>query len=713
MASSVDRQNWQPEDLRALRFADDVQLSPNGRRAAYVTSYMSKYKDEYNSELKVALLGRTGAVQQTLDVAGATDPKWSPDGRRLAYLVDVTVPKSRRVGGYRTAAQLQIADIDRLDPTVAKRPTFKAWDFDSIPHDIGHLAWSPDGSEIAVTYTEMRPDDPEVERMKQARGIDIPRIRHIRRPDYKLDSYSVTPDEKHYLGYTYEFTTNIGVFDVDTGAFRAITSGPDNAVAPSWSPDGGQIAFISDRGTPANRGRGDLWIANSDGTGVRRLLDDDRLSVSSTPVWSPDGTHIAFQAMSYPIWYGHEDVFVMRADGTGLRNLTQGLPFTVGDQAIDDVRDEGSEMLWWGPDGNSLMFAASQDGSVQIKRAELSADRTRAKRIVDLTTGEHRIISASMSRNGTLALAASTWDSPGDLFLHRPDAAPRRLTAMNDDLLAKRITRTPEPLPVTAPDGHAVQAWMLRPDATDRTTARPGIVEVHGGPAAMYGASFFLEWQIMAGAGYNVIFGNPRGSTGYGRDWSSRVFGDVGGADFRDVMAITDAAVAAGGVDAKRLGIEGGSYGGFMTNWAIGKTTRFAAALAGRSISNWMSFYGTSDGGLYAEDELGGRPWEKTGEYLRRSPISSVAKVRTPLLLMHSDNDLRVPLEQAEQMYQALKQLGRDVELDISEGASHELSREGSPRQRVARLHRIREWFDSHLMLGVEGPAQTERGLAA
>jgi dipeptidyl aminopeptidase/acylaminoacyl peptidase len=713
MATTSDqRRNWQPEDLRKLRLPEDAQISAPGTRVAFVEHTMAPYADEYYEGIKVAYLGRDSKVIDTVDVDGGNSPRFSPDGRRLAYLAEATVPARQRVGGYDKTYQLFVADADRLDPSLYRSPKLNTAQLTKLPFDVVGHSWSPDGRSLAITYAEMTPDDPEVERAWNKRGIDIPRIRHIRTPDYKLDTFSRTADDSTYYGYTYEYAWNMAVVDAQTGEFRALTSGPGSKSSPAWSPDGRQIAFLSDVGTPESRRRSDLWVMSSDGTQSHRLLADDSISITSTPVWSPDGAHIAFLASPYPIWYGHEDLYVVRADGTGLRNMTAGQRFTVGDQGIDDVRDEGEEMLWWSKDGSALIFAASQDGSVQIKRADLVADRTRAKRITDLTTGEHRITSASMSRSGKLALSAATWDRPGDIVVQAPGREPRRITSLNDELLAKRITRTPESLAVTATDGLPVQAWILRPDG-DHSVKRPAIVEVHGGPAAMYGASFFLEWQIMAGAGYNVVFGNPRGSTGYGRDWSSRVFGDMGGGDFRDVMAITDAAVASGGVDAKKLGIEGGSYGGFMTNWAIGKTNRFAAALAGRSISNWMSFYGTSDGGTYAADEIGGTPWEKTSEYLRRSPISSVAKVRTPLLLMHSDHDLRVPLEQAEQMFQALKTLGQDVELDISENASHELSRAGSLRQRVARLHRIRDWFDSRLQPGLTGPSAGERGLAA
>jgi dipeptidyl aminopeptidase/acylaminoacyl peptidase len=290
---------------------------------------------------------------------------------------------------------------------------------------------------------------------------------------------------------------------------------------------------------------------------------------------------------------------------------------------------------------------------------------------------------------------------PGDLFaqaLAGGDEAPRRLTSLNAALLAEVALAEPEEYVFTAADGWELQGWVLRPAEADREQPLPAILEVHGGPSAMYGYSFFQEFQLLAARGYAVVYVNPRGSTGYGRTFSGAVTNDWGGKDFDDLMAGLDAAIARGGIDTDRLGVAGGSYGGFMTNWAVSHSDRFKAAVTMRCVSNNATMFGVSDiGPWFTQDQLGATPWDDLDRLMRFSPIAYVKDIHTPLLILHSDQDLRCPLEQAQQLYTALKVLGQETRLVIFEGQSHDLSRTGHPRSRVRRLNEIVDWFERYL----------------
>jgi dipeptidyl aminopeptidase/acylaminoacyl peptidase len=246
-------------------------------------------------------------------------------------------------------------------------------------------------------------------------------------------------------------------------------------------------------------------------------------------------------------------------------------------------------------------------------------------------------------------------------------------------------------------DGMKIDGWLLKPPGFREGRQHPLVLQVHGGPHGQYGWAFFHEFQVLAAAGYLVFYLNPRGSDGYGEDFKRAVVRDWGGKDFEDLMSALDQLIQRGFVDAERMGIAGGSYGGFMANWAIGQTDRFAAAIAMRSISNLVSDYAQHDIVLWAEMEMGPPPWPDAEELWKRSPIRYVERITTPLLLTHGEMDLRCPISQAEEMFGAMRLLGKEVEFIRFPGESHDISRNGRPDRRVERLHRITGWFDKHL----------------
>jgi dipeptidyl aminopeptidase/acylaminoacyl peptidase len=319
--------------------------------------------------------------------------------------------------------------------------------------------------------------------------------------------------------------------------------------------------------------------------------------------------------------------------------------------------------------------------------------------------GERRIYGFALDAAGrTLALVASDPVMPGDLFVRTLDGATedeRRLTQINAAVLADVALARPEEMGFAGADGWDLQGWVMRPPHAAPGDRVPAILEIHGGPADQYGYSFFLEFQLLAARGYAVLYSNPRGSAGYGRNFMHAVLGDWGGKDYEDVMAGLQAALERGGLDPDRLGVAGGSYGGYMTNWIVGHTDRFKAAVTMRSVVNIATFFGTSDMGWWlAVDEIGATPWDDLGKLMFHSPISYVASITTPLLILHSDGDLRCPIADAEQLFASLAYLGRTTKFVRFEGQNHNLSRTGHPRSRLIRLREILGWFEEHIPVG-------------
>ena len=342
-----------------------------------------------------------------------------------------------------------------------------------------------------------------------------------------------------------------------------------------------------------------------------------------------------------------------------------------------------------------MLALVSDRGDVPLLRFDAETGATRA-----VLAGRRQITNVSASADGRrLAYAVSGGTQPADLFACDVDddgagAGERRLTDANGAFFAEVAIRTPQKYSYRTADGADLDAWVITPPGFDPSRTYPLILEIHGGPQALYGESFYHEFQLLAGQGYVVLYTNPRGSDGYGQDFVSALRNDWGGVDYRDVLAGVDWLVAQGYIDESRMGVTGGSYGGYLTNWIIGQDQRFAAAVSGRSTSDRYSHYGHSDIGSFTGDwAFGGPPWERPEFYLARSPLTYVANVRTPLLLEHQENDLRCPVPQAEEFYTALKKLGREVQLVRFPDESHEMSRAGKPSHRVERLARIGAWF--------------------
>lgn len=357
---------------------------------------------------------------------------------------------------------------------------------------------------------------------------------------------------------------------------------------------------------------------------------------------------------------------------------------------------QGSDVRpFWAPDGSALYFLASDSGSTHIHRVPAGGGE-----VSRLTEGRFRISGLSISPDGSkLAYIKATATNPGDLYVSNADGSnEQRLTGVNEEILSGIALSEPEPFWVESEDGSKVQAWTLKPPGFDESTRYPMILQIHGGPHAMYAEAFMHEFQLLAAHGYVVVYCNPRGSSGYGEPFTRDTHLRWGETDMPDVMAVVDHVIEQGYIDESRMGITGGSYGGYMTLWVIGHTDRFKAAVTQRCVSNLFSFYGTSDvGWTLIGYEFGGPAWERREHYMQYSPITYVENMTTPLLIIHSERDFRCPIEQAEQVFISLKKLGREVEFVRFPDENHNLSRSGKPKHRIERLEHILRWFDGHL----------------
>jgi dipeptidyl aminopeptidase/acylaminoacyl peptidase len=660
-------------DLSRFHWLDHPRLSPAGDRLAYQVSWADVEARQNRARVVVQGL-QPGAGSRELPGMGRRDhsPEWSPDGSRVAFL-------SRQ--GARD--QLFVVDADGHE----------ARELTSIPDGVINARWSPSGAQLAfralvVGDPEAVIDDPRpAEDEERVRRLPIARI--VRRLDYKRDG----------TGYLDGRRAHLFVVSAEGGEARQLTAGDWDVDEFDWAPDGARLAVTGNAGPAADLRRERILYSLDLSGGLRAVSAGPRLS---TPSWSPRGDLIAFLAPSSDEGGRHERLWLVGADGGESRCLTAALDRTVGDSVICDMRAGHAARLCWSESGDRVYFQTSGPGAVDIRSVDLEGSIT-----VELE-GAERVAYDFDVLGGRLAACVSDPGTPGEIHLIE-GGRERQLTDSNP-WLRERYLALPRRHSFTAADGWEIEGWTLEPPDFDPSRKYPLIMQVHGGPHGQYGWSFFHEFQILAGLGFCVFYVNPRGSDGYGEEFKRAVVQDWGGRDYEDLMTALDQLLERTDfVDEGRMGIAGGSYGGYMTNWIIGHTDRFAAAVAMRSLSNLVSEYAQHDIVLWGQLELGAAPWSDAEELWSRSPIRYVDRIRTPLLLIHGEMDLRCAISQAEELFGALRLLGRAVELVRFPGESHDLSRSGRPDRRLERLRRLSGWFAGHLLgAGSESPPPTE-----
>ncbi|MDB4895888.1 MAG: acylaminoacyl-peptidase, partial [Firmicutes bacterium] len=564
--------------------------------------------------------------------------------------------------------------------------------------------WSPDGTRIAFTAS-VGPDGPGSDQEKDAEGDLFAKytkdVKRITRIHYKTDGEGFhQPDKREQLFV-------IAVAGEEPQA-QQVTRGDWNHGAPAWSPNGKALAFVANRREDDDYYPflEDLWVQELDqlAAGPRRITPGT-FSLG-TPAWSPDGTQIAFLGFEYDRFQGYSSnrLWVINQDGSGLRRVAANWDRTFGHQTSLDMPAPAAGSLTWTRDGHALIALGADRGRQQIYSVDASSGAVTA-----LTSGDHVVLSCSLdARCGKLAVGLTRPDVPGDLYLV-DGSALHRLTNSNESLLAELTLAPVEHFTFKTGGGsnafvqqHGTEGletetdgWVMKPADFSEHKRYPAVLEVHGGPMGQYGWAFMMEFQCLAAEGYAVVYTNPRGSQGYSEQFCACIKEDWGNLDYLDVMAGLDAAIARHPwIDPSRVGIAGGSYGGYMVNWALGQTERFKAAVTMRSCVNEASMVGTSDFGFVDLSTYPSRPWNDMAFYRRFSTITNVEKIVTPLLIEHQEEDYRCPMEQAEQLYTALKVLHRTVEFVRYPDSSHGMSRTGKPWLRVHRLRTICDWFD-------------------
>ncbi len=645
----------QQADLARLQFLHAAQLAPDGRTVAYALSRLDAEADADRVAIWALSLETGEARQLTAGAARDTSPQWSPDGRQLAFL-------STRSG----TAQLYIMPIDGGE---ARQLTTLAQGVGGGP------VWSPDGQWIAFSAGPAAdPPDP--------------------RAPYRVTRHIYRFDE---LGYIDRTAQDIYIVAAAGGAPRQLTDDANNNTAPLWSPDGREILFNATMQPDTHLGYvARLRVIDLDGA-IRDLTGDWGYSVAGA--WTPDGRRVVFCGIKYGRPIGTKsDIWVVDRQGGAPECRTADLPLGSGSGLQHDM---ATPMLY-GPrvlideNGRAAYVQVQDGGSVHVYRVGLDGSPDWAA-VVD---GERSCTPLDL-RARRLLFAVSTPNSPLDLYVAGPDGADeRRLTQLNDELLAQRQLPTIEHLRFAGSDGVPVEGWIMQP-ATG-TPPYPTILYIHGGPHSGFGQIFSCDFQLLSGAGYAVLFINHRGSTGYGNTFATQILGDWGNLDYLDLMAGVDEAVARGIADPDRLGCCGLSGGGNLTCWIVGQTERFRAAVPENPVTNWVSFYGVSDiGPWFAVRELGGLPHEIPEVYRRCSPITYAHRCRTPTLLIQGEADYRCPTEQSEQFYAVLKASGCVAEMLRLPGSSHAGAIHGAPAHRRAQNEALLEWMNRYV-LGVE-----------
>jgi dipeptidyl aminopeptidase/acylaminoacyl peptidase len=643
-------------DLFALSAAADAQISPDGRTVAYVRKSGDIMSDKARSAIWLVTVA-TG--EQRPLAAGTGDhfsPRWSPDGRRLAYA-------STAEGG---APQLFVRWMDSGQTVRVS----------GLPDSPQALAWSPDGRRIA--YLMNVPDEgpklgaapPKPEGAEWAKPLEI------------IDKVTYRTDDAGYLKAGFD---KIFMVDADGGAPRQLTFGAFHDGAPEWTPDGRAILFSAVRKPEWEMIVVDSEIYRLDLASGAVTALTTRDGPDASPVVSPDGRTIAFVGFDdRKKGFEQNNLYVMSTAGGPPRQLAPNL-----DRSINQIE--------WSRDGRAIYAAYEEQGSVTVARIGLDGSvRPMTRDAAD--SGFDRPYGGggfSVARNGAVAFTTSPVDRPTDVAISTGGPA-RQLTRLNELSLGAKRLASVRTLDVRAPDGGQVPAWLVLPPTWQAGQRVPVILEIHGGPYAAYGPHFSTDYQLYAAAGYAVLYTNPRGSTGYGQAFADGIEKTYPASDYDDLMAAVDAAVAGGFADPDNLFVTGGSGGGILTAWIIGKTNRFRAAAAQKPVINWASMALTSDGTpFFGPYWMGALPWENYQSYWARSPLSLMANVKTPTLVVVGSEDFRTPVSESEQLYAALKLQRVPTAMVKVPGASHG-GIAARPSQSAAKAAAIIAWFDKY-----------------
>jgi dipeptidyl aminopeptidase/acylaminoacyl peptidase len=692
-----------PDDQYRIQVPSDPRLSPDGRLVAFVVKASSSANDGYRQAIWAASTdGSSPARRLTLGMRNDRHPRFSPDGQVLAFLSDRRLYTEDEPDRPRKTREREDCDqvyLLPLDGGEARRLT-------DLPRGVTSFAWSPDSRTMAILTSSLGAT--AAEEARRRRRPARPRPGQTPLSDFRyLDRLGY---QSNGIGFVDDRELHLWLVDVETGRARPLVMGSSPETDPAWSPDGTRIAFAANRHRdPDIDHRSSLFVVDVADGEVHPIAGGPDAHFD-TPTWSPDGRWILALGDRMPRAEYRTGIWRFAADGSDAgpgegTDLLADSELMPNASMNSDVTLNERARLVLGADGTSVMFAAPIQGSVELWRVPIDAGTAP----LQLTAGRHYL---------------SGWDAVGAAGGGQLVAAIRSAPTLLPEVVAiepvrrPRAGRTGEPRPLSSlnatlsaeiewveahdrrwsSDGREIQGWLL-PAGIGR---QPLVLEIHGGPHTLYGWAPMLEWQVLAGAGMSVLAANPRGSEGYGEAFNRANLGDWGDGPMADLMAGVDAVIEDGVADPDRLGVTGGSYGGYLTNWIVGRTQRFRAAMTCRSVADMRLLFLTGDisGGEWASLEFGRKPWDDPAYFERISPISLAANIRTPLLIQHAEQDIRTTVGQAEALFTVLRSHRRPVRFMRVPRETHELTRSGTPYRRVEHLVQVRDWFVHFLVRG-------------
>ncbi len=674
-AAAPARRAMREDDLLRFAWIADPQISPDGRRVAFTRVWIDAEADEYRTQIWIAAAGE--AARRWTSGSYDLQPRWSPDGRWLAFV-------RKREAGKLGQIHLLPTDGGEAAPLTA------------LEGGASDPAWSPDGSRLAfLSRHHPELDAPDRKKPKNEPG------RVVTKPVFRENDIGFYDEQRK---------DHVWVIERAGGTARALTHGACAESGPRWSRDGRWILFTSDR-------RAEPWFGNeesklwavapdletpTDGEAMQLVVD----ATGGIVAWAEgiDGAIVLIAPrFDGPRTYEQPQLLLARGEWPrrDLIRLAPGYDFPFGEGITSDQhppRGGGLCPLHLGLDGQ-VVTRVAQHGSSRL--VEVRGDR-----VTELTAAGQEVIAGTASADGSVwALTIGSHQSPGDLVCWTKVANRSEVLHRSNPWLDEIALGEVESFWYPSFDGRRIQAWLMKPLSGGAPDGgRPPLVlEIHGGPHTAYGCAFFHEFNVLAGAGYAVLFTNPRGSTSYGQEFADVIQYRFPDEDARDLLAAVDAVLARDLADPERLGVTGGSGGGLLTNWLVVQTPRFKAAATQRCVADWASFYYSADFAMFTPFWFRKPPFEDPEEYRQRSPVAFAERITTPLMVIHSEEDWRTPIGQGEAMFRALKQQRKPTVMIRFPGESHELSRSGTPSRRVQNQEHIRRWFD-HWLMGKPAP---------